>query len=61
MKICSVLVNLELSGESPEREMYLSALEKLPRSLVIRFYDYHADPECDITTPPRLHGLLNES
>ena len=49
VKIRNVLVNLELSGESPGRELFLIALEKLPRSLIIRFYDRHADTECNIT------------
>jgi len=50
MKLRNVLVNLDLCQVTPGRELFLSAIEKLPRSLVVRFYEQHQDEQCNVTT-----------
>ena len=33
---------------SPARELYLSATQKIPRAMLVRFFERHNDSECDI-------------
>ena len=46
VKLRNVLMNLELSGAAPGRELFLLVVGKLPRSLVVKFYETHNESQC---------------
>ena len=48
MKLRNTVANMKVCGVQPGRELYLSATQKIPRGMLVRFSERHDDSECDI-------------
>jgi len=48
LKLRTMLMNMEMCGVQPGRELYLAVTQKLPRSLLMRYMDRYDDAECNI-------------
>ena len=48
MKLRNTVANMKVSGVQPGRELYLSATQKIPRAMLVRFFERPNDTECDI-------------
>ena len=48
MKLRNTVANMKVCGVQPGRELYLSATQKIPRAMLVRFFERHDDSECDI-------------
>ena len=48
LKLRSVLVNMRSCNIQPGRELYLSATQKIPSPLLLKFFERHNDRDCNI-------------
>ena len=48
LKLRTMLVNLSACDLEPGRELYLSVTQKLPRNLLLAYFERHDDADCDI-------------
>ena len=50
LKLRTMLVNMRLSGAAPGRELYISVTQKLPRALLLRYFERHDERNCGVQT-----------
>ena len=48
LKLRSVLVNMRSCGITPGRELYLAATEKVPSSMLLKYFEKYDDQKCDV-------------
>ena len=48
LKLRSTLVNMKSCGIAPGRELYLAATQKIPPTLLLRYFELHEDRNCDV-------------